>query len=119
MTIACPKCASVDARSIVLVYREVARPRTQLSRQAAPPRKRNVTAWLVLTLILATAFVSELSSFGVGAVVLGGLALSGGWMTRHLRAYNVADFPNLMKRWERSVMCNRCGHVYSSADSAP
>jgi hypothetical protein len=117
VTLTCPKCASVDARSVVLVYREVGRPRRQLSRQAAPPRKRNVTAWLLLTLVLATAFVLELSSFGVGAVVLGGLALSGGWMTRHFRAYNVADFPDLMKRWERSVMCNRCGHVYTRPES--
>lgn len=117
MPLACPKCASIDARSIVLVYREARRPRTPLSREAAPPRRRNVAAWLVLTLVLAAAFVFELSSLGVSTIVLGGLALSGGWMTQHMRAYNATELPDLMKQWERSVMCNRCGHVYLRGES--
>jgi hypothetical protein len=67
--------------------------------------------------VLAAAFVFELSSFGVGTIVLGGLALSGGWMTQHTRAYNATALPDLMKRWERSVMCNRCGHVFVKSES--
>ena len=117
MSLACPKCASIDARSIVQVYGEARRPRTPLSREATPPRKRNVVAWLILTVVLAAAFVFELSSLGVGTIVLGGLALTGGWMTQHVRAYNATALPDLMRRWERSVMCNRCGHVFVRSES--
>lgn len=117
MPLACPKCASIDARNIAQVYGEARRPRTPLSPEAAPPRRRNVAAWLTLTLLLAAAFVLELSSLGVSTIVLGGLALSGGWMTHHVRAYNATDLPDLMKRWERSVMCNRCGHVFVRGES--
>jgi len=117
MPLACPKCASIDARSIVQVYGEARRPRMPLAREATPPRRRNVAAWLVLTLALAAAFVFELSSLGATTIVLGGLAVSGGWMTHHVRAYNTTDLPGLMKRWERSVMCNRCGHIFVKGET--
>jgi hypothetical protein len=127
VTLACPKCASVDARSVVVIYRETLfkagsrqlQSRTPLARDAVPPRRRNVVGWLLVTLILATAFLFELSSFGMGTIVLGGLALTGVWMTHHIRAYNATDLPDLMKRWERSVMCNRCGHVYTRLQLPP
>lgn len=99
-----------------MIYREAGAGRMDLLRQAAPPRRRNTIAWLTVTLVLAMAFVVELSSFGVGAALLGGLALSGGWMTQHVRAYNSTDFPDLMKRWQQSVMCNRCGHVFVQSE---
>jgi len=72
--------------------------------------------WLLTTVLLTAGFVLELSSFGIGTVVLGGLALSSGWMTRQSRAYNATDLPHLVKRWERSVMCSRCGHMFVRTD---
>lgn len=142
MNVLCPKCTSGEVRSLSLIYREGlshsvtnttgtgfggarggfgggtmsavshGRSQTVLSKEAAPPSKKRVVTWLVLTVIFSFLFLGSTKDFGVSTLVFAGVAALSIWMAMNNREYNATQFPELYSRWQRSFMCNRCGAVF-------
>ena len=142
MNLVCPKCASVEARSLSLIYREGlshtqtnttgvgfggaaggvgagtvsavshGRSQTALSKEASPPTRKNVIGWLLLTIFFGFFFLGSIKSFGLMTIIFAGIAALGFWMAKNNREYNASQFPELYNRWQQSFMCNRCGAVF-------
>ena len=120
MKVVCPKCASLEAESLSYIYREGALHMRATGARfgpagppaAAPPAKRIVTGWLLITIVFGGLFISSLRSFGTGSIIFAAIALLGIWMAMHNREYNTARFPALYTRWQQSFRCNQCGAVF-------
>ena len=138
MSMACPHCASTDARSLSFIYREgwslgthaavnvasagdaastvgaVGRTRSlsALPRAAAPPRKKNVIGWLVLAGVFAVYCLGSLRAFDLTTIATASAAVLSASIARIARRFNRTIFPDRFRRWQRSFRCDRCGSVF-------
>jgi hypothetical protein len=140
----CPKCASTDARSLSLIYREGlsitqahstetgtafsgggmavgssstvthARSQTVLSKEAAPPAKKSFVVWCIGIVIFGFMVLGSLGSFGMSTIVFAGLTGGCVLMAKRAREFNTTQHPALMAHWEKSFMCGRCGVVFAA-----
>lgn len=145
MNVACPKCASAEARSLSLIYREglsttvtnttgvgfggggggmgagtmsaVSHGRSQsaLSKEAAPPAKKNIIGWALLVALFGFMFLGSFKDIGLSTFFFAGIAGLGVWMIKNNRAYNSEQFPELYSQWQQSFMCSRCGAVFQAS----
>ena len=125
MNVVCPKCTSLEARSLSLIYREGlshtqtnttgvgfggggggmgagtmsavshGRSQTVLSKEAAPPTKKNIIGWMLLTVLFGFMFLGSIKSFGLSTIFFAGIAALGLWMAKNNREYNATQFPEL------------------------
>ena len=142
MSMACPHCASTDARSLSFIYREglsfaetrwshaavsavsagdaastvgaVSRTRSlsALSRAAAPPRKKNVIGWLALSGVFGVYCLVSIRGPGVATIATATAAVLSACIARIARTFNRTTFPDRFRRWQRSFRCDRCGNVF-------
>lgn len=94
---------------------------TSLSSNVAPPAQRQATgrqatAWGCGTVVGGIIVASAVGSFGIfwaGAVV--GLVV---WVLaaqaeqQDAKKWNATEWPSLKARWDRSLMCMRCGKIW-------
>src|SRR5688500_9454307 len=132
MSMACPHCASTDARSLSFIYREglslaqtgwphaavsavsagdaasavgaVSRTRSlsALSRAAAPPRKKSVIGWLVLAGVLAVYCLVSIRGPGIATIATATAAVLSVCIARVAYTFNRTTFPDRFRRWQRS-----------------
>jgi hypothetical protein len=120
MAISCPKCASRDAYSLSLIHRDGGASRhaaSVLSRAAAPPRKRSIAGRMLLTTLSGAALAFSLrgrGAFGLGTGLVAAVFVACIVLVMKARRYN-AEHPVRLSRWERSVICARCGAVFTWA----
>lgn len=107
VTISCPKCASRNGSTLESVYENGA------PKQAAPPETMEVNGWLYLALgsALALAAIHPGMTWRGGAFAA--IAASAAMMGIRATLFNTRRLPLLRDRWEKSVMCSRCGHVFT------
>ena len=138
----CPHCASTDARSLSFIYREglaltetrwshaamnagsagdaassvgavsQTRSLSALSRAAAPPRKKNVIVWLLLSGGFAAYCLGSIREFGITTIATATAAVLGVSIAHAARRFNRTTFPDRFSRWQRSFRCDRCGNVF-------
>jgi hypothetical protein len=137
MRIVCPRCASLETCSLSLIHREglshsqaiagvavgssggagtvsaVSHSRSSvLSKHTAPPRKKNVTGWLLLAGALGMVLLGSIRAFGWSTILLAGSAVFAGYMAKTAHDYNTSAYPSLYSSWQQSFMCSRCGAVF-------
>lgn len=88
---------------------------TELSKKAAPPNKKSywriVKIWFVCTIVAQLVGGMMNSSWLTNVSVL---ATSGAALYFSYLAYkfNNKDWPVLVKNWQETFMCSRCGHNF-------
>ena len=142
MNMECPNCTSTDARSLSFIYREglsfaetgwshaavsavtagdaastvgtvtTTRSLSALSRAAAPPRKRHVIAWLVLSGVFGVYCLVSIPGPGIATIATASAAVLSACIARVARTFNRTTFPDRFRRWQRSFRCDRCGNVF-------
>jgi len=93
----------------------VGRQQSALSKQAAPPPRKAWLFWGFVAGLFGLMGVSSLAHPGISTLVCLGIAA---WSVRQFlsaRAYNATVHPDLLQRWERSFLCNRCGEMFVPA----
>jgi hypothetical protein len=110
VSISCPKCASRHGSMLESVHEQGS------SKLAAPPHTMEVKGWLFLAVGSALALIALHPGMtwrgGAFAALATGAAAMGSWAA----LFNIRRLPVLRDRWERSVMCSRCGHVFMDPD---
>jgi DNA-directed RNA polymerase subunit RPC12/RpoP len=100
---------------------------TSLSTSVAPPAQRKPrsgppAAWGCGTIIVGTIIAVAAESAGVFEVaLLIGLIIWAVMTNSEQQAakrWNQAELPHLKEKWDRSVMCLRCGNVWEIAGAA-
>ncbi len=142
MTLGCPKCTSTELRKLSLIFNEgratvnaqrsatavdlggvpratataaaTGRQQAALSKQAAPPQKKRWVAWSILAVVCIFGALGNIGSPGVGTVIAIVIAVLAIGFAIIGRRYNTEVHPELLRRWERSFMCNRCGEVFAA-----
>lgn len=91
---------------------------TTLSARIAPPspatERWGATATVaIVTVYFALVAWSQLQSFGYFLLITGGMIA--GWVAfsehRRVVAYNLTEYPVLLRRWRASALCLVCGHT--------
>lgn len=87
-------------------------------RAAPPPKKRYLKPLLVIfgAFMLLMLFVGTKNSFVAGALNIGWLAASAGWIYFAFQ-YNSKTWPPLKATWDNSFFCNRCNEIFSLSGS--
>lgn len=141
----CPNCGSSDVRRLPLIYeagvsqittrttgvgvtlggavgvggaRSKGISQTELAHRVAPPAKRSqrgATWAMVLGLIIGLPNLAD----NTGAAVIMLLVAAGGaWAFFRAAQWNRRVWPQLYDRWDRSYMCERCGHGFTPSYAA-
>lgn len=99
MDLACPKCASTAVRPLGIA-------------DMAPPGKRWWRPWALLAAecgLIALAGRDRLEAVMTPALAAAVVAT---WLALRAWRYNTMRLPKLLRRWEQSFMCDRCGEVF-------
>lgn len=88
---------------------------TELSKKAAPPNKKSywriVKFWFVGTLVAAWVASGANSALlqNLAAIATSSAAL---YFCYQVFVFNSNDWPVLVKNWQATFMCSRCGHNF-------
>ena len=111
MSVSCPKCASTDVRKLSLVHGSE---KPALSKLAAPPAKKRWLVWALLSAICGLPAIAQARQPGLGTVMMTGLAAFMAGFALNAWTYNARVHPALLDRWRQSVMCSRCGEMFTA-----
>src|SRR5687767_12991360 len=136
----CPRCGSSAALRLSVIYREATsfvprsdglddaiaspaepppqRARAQLARQAAPPTRKHDVLWSVAAVSAGVIGLGTATTPDVRTIAALGVLIFALVSAVRSRRYNRVAFPRLHAQWERSLMCQRCGHVFEQQPSA-
>lgn len=139
MRVVCPNCESMEAHSLSLLYREgvggvrvhagepmsrtaaeagairavaVRRSGVGWSKDAAPPRRKHVYGWILISAIAGLLMVRSLSDFDRATLIFGAVAIVAAWLARSNHDFNTSQLPTLYSRWQQSFQCAACGLVF-------
>lgn len=85
---------------------------SSLSLDAAPPEAKKLTGPATLAIIAGIISLGALGSMNTGAVLWIGICVAAGYLLRQRFIYNRDVFPSVLKAWEDTFMCNRCGERF-------
>jgi hypothetical protein len=111
MRVTCPKCTSTDVRKLSLVHGSEP---AALSKLAAPPAKKRWALWALASVVCALPAIANARQPGATTIITTALAALAagfafnGWM------YNARVHPALLDRWQHSLMCSRCGEMFTA-----
>lgn len=136
----CPGCQSRSIRSLKVIHDQgisiVERRRGKaekrqsgLSLRAAPPLKKKMSSlevvWAIFVVVvglqifgyivsvcLAVPLIGGLLAFLAGSLCLVVLLLVAGYPAYRVWRFNKVKHPNLMEEWQRTFMCEQCGHTF-------
>jgi len=137
----CPRCGSSAARRLSVIYREatsfvprsdglddaIVSPaetppqrtrRAHLARQAAPPARKHDVLWSIAAISAGMIALRTATTPDVRTIAALGVLIFALVSAVRSRRYNRVAFPRLHAQWERSLMCQRCGHVFEQQPSA-
>jgi hypothetical protein len=72
-------------------------------------------AWALAAIACLILAVIALPYSALGAWLALGIGAVSLWLVRRARRYNAGTLPGLQARWERRMMCVRCGEVFDPA----
>ena len=141
VSLRCPVCASEDTKSVPIVYKSgvsnidasmvgigvgaggglgiggastTGTSATLLAEELAPPRKISLVKWGAI-LGFITLFLTNMAR-GWEILIVFVLAVGFSfWLLRRFHEINQRLYPPRLREWERSFVCLRCGHVFTSA----
>jgi hypothetical protein len=111
MGLSCPKCASIQVQQLSVVYESDNGARSRL---AAPPVRKRWLAWAMVATVCGLPVVASVRQPGPGTVVLTAMAALAAAFAFNAWSYNARVHPALLERWQHSVMCHRCGNVFTA-----
>ena len=82
-----------------------------MAKKAAPPTKQSTGIFIGVVVLGLLCFVG-----GFGWNIAGGLLIVGGSLgISSALAFNREQWPQLLKTWQESWVCNKCGNFYHQA----
>lgn len=111
MRVSCPKCTSTDVRQVSQVHGSEP---ASLSKLAAPPAKRRWAVWAAVSVACAIPAIATARQPGLGTLIMTGLSALMAGFAFNAWTFNARVHPVLLDRWQHSLMCLRCGQMFTA-----